>query len=91
MIPLWVHSSNLLLVAKRSYSVVRCFATTYRLLGELGSAGLRAPPECVADPQPDLDNASEGKASIAASMHHLYAIHGLSVCSTHDLPLLLHL
>ena len=36
--------------------------TTYSLLGELGAAGLRAPPECVADPQPDLDNASEGNA-----------------------------
>jgi hypothetical protein len=34
----------------------------YRLLGELGAAGLRAPPERVEDPEPDLDNASEGNA-----------------------------
>jgi hypothetical protein len=45
--------------------------TIYRLLGELGAAGLRAPPECVADPQPDLGNASEGKASISATMQLL--------------------
>lgn len=45
--------------------------TTYRLLGELGAAGLRAPPECVADPQPDLGNTSEGKASITADIYHL--------------------
>jgi hypothetical protein len=38
----------------------------YRLLGELGTAELRAPPECVEDPQPDLDNASEGNAPIIA-------------------------
>jgi hypothetical protein len=44
---------------------------TYRLLGELGAAGLRAPPECVADPQPDLGNTSEGNASIAASVYYL--------------------
>ena len=32
-------------------------------LGEPGTAGLRAPPLCVEDPEPDLGNASEGNAS----------------------------
>ena len=47
------------------------YTTTYCLLGELGAAGLRAPPKCVADPQPDLGNTSEGKASITADIYHL--------------------
>src|SRR6266568_5541798 len=43
-------------------TIIFCI-TTYRLLGEPGAAGLRAPPQSVGNPQPDLDNASEGKAS----------------------------
>ena len=58
------------------------YTTTYRLLGELGAAGLRVPPECVADPQPDLGNTSEGKASITADMYHLSMPHPCSLtCS----------
>ena len=34
------------------------------LLGELGAAGLRVPPECVGTLEPDLGNASEGNACI---------------------------
>jgi hypothetical protein len=44
-------------------SIIIFYIISYRLLGELGAAGLRAPPQSVGDPQPDLDNASEGKAS----------------------------
>jgi hypothetical protein len=65
------------------------YTTTYRLLGELGAAGLRAPPECVADPQPDLGNTSEGKASITADMYHL-AIHASLLAPVPELPLLMH-
>ena len=66
-----------------------CYTTTYRLLGELGAAGLRAPPECVADPQPDLGNTSEGKALITADMYHL-VIPARSLAPMPELPLLLH-
>lgn len=66
-----------------------CYTTTYRLLGELGAAGLRAPPECVADPQPDLGNTSEGKASITADIYH-FVIHASLLASMAELPLLMH-
>ena len=44
-------------------STIIFYIISYRLLGEPGAAGLRAPPQSVGNPQPDLDNASEGKAS----------------------------
>src|SRR5437868_6390062 len=44
-------------------STIIFYIISYRLLGEPGAAGLRAPPQSVGNPQPDLDNASVGKAS----------------------------
>jgi hypothetical protein len=58
---------------------ILCCTITYRPLGELGAAGLRAPPKCVVDPQLDLDNASVGKASTAATMQHLSMPHPSSL------------
>ncbi len=62
--------------------------TIYCLLGELGAAGLRAPPECVVDPQPDLDNASEGNAVMTATLLQRLMRHSPFFACMSELPLL---
>jgi thiaminase (transcriptional activator TenA) len=61
------------------------YTTIYCLLGELGAAGLRAPPECVVDPQPDLDNASEGNAVMTATLQQRSMRHPPSFACMSDL------